>query len=318
MRVADRIPSSVVFIGTYHRGDFTPLGTGFYVLKIEDGFQFQHIVTARHVIENLDVEDIYIRGNLKGDGIEVHPTKKNEWMFHPGKGKNQYIDVAVLPSHVPPERFDLLHMSIEREMVTPEIISDEGIGIGDEIFTVGLFTNHYGQARNIPVVRSGIISAMPSEPMYTEYGFMNGYLVETHSLGGVSGSPVFVQMAPLRVIENEVRQSMKMTHYFLGLISGHWTVQNPEDAIAETTEPGVTGRINTGISIVVPAQDILETVNQPILMDKRKKIAQAQKEKAKGSFSFDVAPTAARKKMDETLRKMLNTPPSPHEKKPKK
>lgn len=279
MRVADRIPSSVVFIGAYNCGIFTPLGTGFFVLKVEDGFQFQHIVTARHVIENLEVEDIYIRGNLKGNGIEVYVTKKSEWVFHPEKSNNRYIDVAILPSHAPPDKFDILHMSIEKEMVTPEIIVDEAIGIGDDIFTVGLFTNHYGQARNIPVVRSGIISAMPSEPMYTEYGYMNGYLVETHSLGGISGSPVFVQMAPLRVINAEVRQSMKLTHYFLGLVSGHWTVENPEDAIAETMEPVLTGRINTGISIVVPAQDILDTINQAALMDTRRKIAQAQKNK---------------------------------------
>lgn len=55
----------------------------------------------------------------------------------------------------------------------------------------GLYRNHYGAQRNIPVVRSEIIAARREEPIETALGPMDAYLVEVRSIGGLSGSPAY-------------------------------------------------------------------------------------------------------------------------------
>jgi hypothetical protein len=67
------------------------------------------------------------------------------------------------------------------------------IGIGDAVFITGLFSHHPGKARNLRVIRVGNIAAMPDEPVKTQRGEMEAYLIEARSLGGLSGSPVFVR-----------------------------------------------------------------------------------------------------------------------------
>src|SRR5207253_3257650 len=39
------------------------------------------------------------------------------------------------------------------------------VGVGDEVFFVGLFVQHAGEARNLPMARFGHISRMPVEPI---------------------------------------------------------------------------------------------------------------------------------------------------------
>ena len=70
------------------------------------------------------------------------------------------------------------------------------VGIGDELITVGLFTQRHGAQKKIPIVRSGIIAAMPDEPFEDQNTGKpyHAYLVEARSIGGLSGSPVFVSL----------------------------------------------------------------------------------------------------------------------------
>jgi len=78
--------------------------------------------------------------------------------------------------------------------IAPTVRHERDIGLGDETFAIGLFRSHYGQQRNMPVIRVGNIAAMPEEPIAAKYGkdFIEGYLVEMRSIAGLSGSPVFV------------------------------------------------------------------------------------------------------------------------------
>lgn len=73
-------------------------------------------------------------------------------------------------------------------------IEAHAIGIGDEVLMVGLFTKRYGYRKNIPIVRGGIISAMPEEPIEDQEtgNLYDAYLIEIRSIGGLSGSPVIV------------------------------------------------------------------------------------------------------------------------------
>jgi hypothetical protein len=147
--------------------------------------------------------------------------------------------------------------------VTQEIISKEQIGLGTEVFLVGLFAHHFGKRKNIPIVRVGNISAMPEELVETRMGKIDAYLVEARSLGGLSGSPVFANLGVVRMHDGQLQMRTGDPFlYLLGLMHGHWDLRVSEidDDVVDNT--GIQ-RVNMGIGIVVPAQKIIEVINQP-------------------------------------------------------
>jgi hypothetical protein len=88
---------------------------------------------------------------------------------------------------------------------------------------------------------------------------MPAILVETRSVGGMSGSPVFVHMGFTRWREDRVQTSgTDRPFFFLGLIHGHWTLPSGDTALTVDTTGGEP--LNVGISIVVPAENIMRTL----------------------------------------------------------
>lgn len=151
---------------------------------------------------------------------------------------------------------------------TDEIIRLDKIGVGDEISITGLFAYHQGQRRNAPIVRIGNIAALPDEQVKTRFGpysaSIDAYLIEARSIGGLSGSPVFVHLPPL----DGRRRPESKPAYLLGLMHGHWDV-NLSSTDAVMTDSLRSDAVNVGIGIVVPAKKILELINGPELMAKR-------------------------------------------------
>jgi hypothetical protein len=168
-------------------------------------------------------------------------------------------------------------MRVEDEILTPKIIAEEFIGVGDDVFMAGMFTRHLGDSLNRPIVRVGTIAAMANEAekIYTSRGHVTAYLVEARSIAGLSGSPVFVHMAPLRPMDDgTVRPSHKKVHYFLGVMQGHHVTSDPTDAISEDKE--APGDMNTGIGVVIPAMHVLELIDLPELKSRREEIAKSK------------------------------------------
>jgi hypothetical protein len=102
---------------------------------------------------------------------------------------------------------------------------------------------------------------MPEEPIHTPNGEMDAFLIESRSIGGLSGSPVFVSLGGVRG-----SQISQFKHFWLGLMHGHWERTAPElDLVGPNDE-----RLNTGIAVVVPAYEILEVLNQDMLVESRR------------------------------------------------
>jgi hypothetical protein len=154
-------------------------------------------------------------------------------------------------------------------VATPDIIAKHRIGIGDEVFITGLFVTHSGTERNIPILRVGNIAAVPEEAVKTPMGAMEAYLIEARSIGGLSGSPVFVYLDPIRqgagpkgsILVSSGEDPIGGSFFLLGLIHGHYDVPVVLDL------DGADGlrdkAVNMGIAIVVPVTRIIETINQP-------------------------------------------------------
>ena len=271
MRAPDWLLNCIVFLGRDDSGEFVSYGTGFLVGKETVGYFFQHIVTARHVIEAIEHHEVCVRINqLNGSVLHEH-LPKTGWEVHPDKA----VDIAVAPATVEEEKYKISNVLLDRHPLTPEVIVEHDIGVGEDVITAGMFTRHIGLTSNRPIVRAGIISAMPNEPVETMRGPVIAYLVEVRSIGGLSGSPVFVQMAPQRVLSNgEVRETEGQAYYFLGVMLGHHVTNDPKEVVS--LDPWAPADMNTGLGVVVPWQRLMEVIEMPVLREQREKIAQTQ------------------------------------------
>ncbi len=109
---------------------------------------------------------------------------------------------------------------------------------------------------------------MPEEPVQTKaLGAIDAYLVEARSIGGLSGSPVFVHLSGVR------RGSLTLGQepiYWLGLMHGHFDLERLETDVVES-DILMDIKVNMGIAIVVPVSKILEVLNQDEFAEARKK-----------------------------------------------
>lgn len=196
MRIPDNILDGVCFLGVKiaggpHVGLFQTLGTAFLVTIIEGPLWFSYLVTARHVVDEAKrggYPNLIARVNGK-DGNAIMVELPDGWVMW----ENPAIDVAVIAFPMDYDRFAFAAMPLDM-LVDAPVMQRNSIGPGDELFAVGLFSLRVGTQRNIPIVRSGILAAMPydSEPFTKDGCPYHAYLAEMRSIGGLSGSPVFI------------------------------------------------------------------------------------------------------------------------------
>jgi hypothetical protein len=267
MRVPDGILDSAVYLCVKDaNGTVRPAGTGFF-LKIESEIREQishgYLVTARHCIENArPYGPLYARMNRRDTGeaelVELEPS----WTYH----DDETNDVAVL--YFAPPAVQIMVFGRD-SLATADVIERESIGIGDELVVVGLFTQHYGRTANRPIVRAGIIAAMPDEPIEDAGSGLpfDAYLAEVRSIGGLSGSPVWLIITPSRIVKGE--REFRLQFYLLGLIRGHWEKKEPWlSDFGETEQES----LNTGIALVTPIQKALDIIDSEESVKERRKV----------------------------------------------
>jgi hypothetical protein len=124
----------------------------------------------------------------------------------------------------------------------------------------------------------GSIAALPEEcvPLTMKKGEPSvdceAYLIEARSIGGFSGSPVFVRetvyIPGQAGGERHVDVQACGAFFFLGLIHGHWRAG--QDEVDETNMVQSDLPVNVGIAAVVPARKIWEILYQPKLVLERR------------------------------------------------
>jgi hypothetical protein len=185
---------------------------------------------------------------------------------------------------------DLDLLSIPTGMfLTREIADKTNVGPGDEVSITGLFAKIKGQSKNLPIVRIGNLAMVPHGPVVPSgVGNIEAYLVEVKSLGGISGSPVFIRQtvdipglflwgtntpATAQAYSNVIR--------LLGLAHGHWNIDLEEidSPMIEHVKEG----FNVGLAIVVPAAHILEVLHNGELTAMRRELKDKELAKHKGA-----------------------------------
>lgn len=268
MFVPNQIRKCVAYVGLRRSANTDEIrwcGTCFFVgVNLIESRFMAVLVTARHCIEYIAKESadghVYIRINLTDGQSFSEAVPASKWTLH----NNESVDVAAMPVGFA-NNFD--HSVIDPKLfLTEDDAKKYQVGIGDEVLIVGLFREHPGRARATPIVRIGNIAALLDEQVWTnKYGRIDATLIECRSIGGLSGSPVFVTLDPYVTfpkgsIITASGIGRGSTLRCIGLIHGHFDSGSSIDITEE--DAGLGASINMGIAIVVPVQKIREILNQ--------------------------------------------------------
>ncbi len=263
-----------------------PKATAFFVgVRAEDTpHRVDYIITARHCIEEAGANrPLFIRFNTVASGYIEVETNTNDWFA------SESDDVAIVmgkPGGLPP---GITHKEIDGNSISlsafvgadywyrgpaPEIGQIEiQPGVGNEVYLTGLFTADFGESRNLPVARFGHISRMPSriELLSGNIRFdVVAYLMEFHSWGGQSGSPVFF-VYPITIQGTDGGFDTGYISGLLGLVSAHYDIKR-----AAGTTGDILGDIlvplNSGMAVVTPAEAIRQLILRDDVMQQRKEL----------------------------------------------
>lgn len=270
---------SVVFFGVPSEkpGEIEYGATGFLVSYTLEGLNFTYLVTCRHAAEALakwEDTGFVIRVNLNVGGSYLLPVTNIVWYVHP----DPTVDLAVVPIGLDITRFDVKFLKIES--IPRDILNGINVLPGDPINLVGLFKLRAGAKKNIPIVHTGNIAALPdadekvplTNPNTGKQVDVEGYLVEAQTLRGLSGAPVFIhEMVDLSFTKTTdgIVPKAYAGCKLLGMYLGAWDAK-PGDVLAkDRTLVGET-RVPVGVGIALPGERIRELImNDPVLIKLR-------------------------------------------------
>jgi hypothetical protein len=304
VQVAEEFLNCTAFLGQGIGDGFVAAGTCFFVQITEDELTFPYAVSARHVVrpyqcdrtQTPNPDSIAMRINVKEQPTtRLFATNRADWVPHP----DRFIDICVYPfNFMAAEAPDIgggtleintLMVDIEpfpprhSVLLTDELRRHWRFSLGDEVFIPSLFVGRLGDRRNIPVVRVATIAAMDREPVAYGSPRRPAYLVETKSLGGTSGAPVFFHTKASSRTEGVLQRDQQtgdfVTPYLLlGMLIGAHGGQYEDDFVTDNPVVLKDVEFNAGISIVLPISQVMEVIHCDRLREARQaKIAERRK-----------------------------------------
>ncbi len=280
MQIDEEIAACIGFIGVNSEHGFIADGTCFFVQFPEETEAFLYMVTARHLVRPMrfgkETEPldgiVSVRLSRKTKPPLVLQTRREEWICHP----NRFVDLCVRPFdhwQLNPDG-DLFLASVELVgekslVLTPERWERVGkISLGDEIFIPSLFPGHVGERRNIPAFRFGNIAAPPLEPVRVGSPAVPAFLIETRSLGGTSGAPVFLHFKP--ELPRDAPRFFAdgpggriVPFALIGMVLGAHSGKYASDFVTTDAEENLIStdaEFNAGLSVVLPIEHVVELI----------------------------------------------------------
>jgi hypothetical protein len=292
MGVYEEIRKCTAFLGYPNERGFGVEGTGFFVVVSIDGFDFGYLVSAAHLLwperwratsKPCPLGHISIRTSSRVGSPIVDRTTPDEWFFH----EDKRVDICAIPTGInnptgPDGESGIAFLSLPGMALVGEKYEKYGLTFGDEIFIAGAFVGRVGEKKNIPVIRVANIAAMPEEPITFGSPKLRAYLIETRSLGGTSGSPIFVSTEPhfprrpIQSVQTQahpapggLRPKLLMPYLLVGMVLGSYSGQYAGDFLSEQ-DTDIQPHFNAGISVAMTAEDILDFImNDPKLAKRR-------------------------------------------------
>jgi hypothetical protein len=235
-------------------------GTGFVVsVPCLDGrFAHNYLVTNAHVADVLETSpNAFVRVNKAAGPADEIWLGRQKWTRHP----RTEVDIAILRPDF--RKFPAWgHTSVDAvgvdEFIPPALLDDVKMGVGDPIHVSGLLHSTPGVSRNMPLVRSGTLAALADEPLQVRPGvFEPAHLGVILSVGGMSGSPTFIEFRPPPFATTP---SQRPWGYLLGVNAGHFA--GLIDGGSNTT--------NAGVNVIYPAERLGEILNLPEVLQEQR------------------------------------------------
>ena len=296
-----------------------PKATAFLTTIKGDPFWAGYVVTATHVIEGAGNRNLYLRINTD-DGFDDIEIQREEWFIHDHSdvaivrvkwtGQKPYTLFSVYPEVFVNDDFSLqapgspVAGSLEVGQSSSATTKSVQVAIGDQVSVIGLFVQHYGQSKSLPIVRTGTIARMPSTPVRYRhpggtYGEQPAYLIEMHSHGGLSGSPVYVHRRVAALTQFDIPQIHSTDKSasgkvwvqdpnaefvnFLGVVSGHFDITQAADTTGDI-DGTITVAVNSGIAVITPAEAVRELLwREDVVEDRLQNWEAAKKAKDAGA-----------------------------------
>ena len=269
MKIPDEIRKTVAFVCYENKntGAITPVGSCFFLGSDQEPgqnfFKKVYVVTARHVIDafrDKGIEQTILRLNSRDANppLITHVIPIQNWFVH-SAGKT--IDVAIHEMAVP-ANMDQLVFPIQLG-ATKDTFKEHEVELGEEVIVSGLFQHHFGAKKNIPIIRVGNLAALNEEKVTIKgFGEIDAYLIEARSIGGLSGSPAFLNLGSIQLVGGQIKHAPhnRPVILLLGLIHGHFNAR--PDELDNVDPDELYKAINAGIAIVVPVESILATIAQ--------------------------------------------------------
>jgi hypothetical protein len=287
VQVDDRVRFCTGFIGQGTTEDFCAHGTCFCVHLIEEDFTFDYLISAQHLLwpnrkknpKRPPDSAMVVRLNSSKGTSRVLSTPPNKWIYP----DDPSIDVCALRFnelvHGPTDELDVRSINLNTMIVGSRNARNVGLCLGDEVFICGAFVGRVGYRKNIPVVRIANIAAMPEEVIDFASPKKPAYLIETRSLGGTSGSPVFLNLQSTRVQGRQehgfqigmtsAKTQKSTTHLvlpylLLGMIIFIHGGNYSQDFVSEDDSeiyPLQDAEFNAGIAVALPISAITDLLN---------------------------------------------------------
>lgn len=258
-------------------------GTGFLVSVPSKfaGLDYVYAVTNRHIAcQRWPV----VRVNTLEGGTDVFNFEPDQWEF------DRRYDIAAVPLPVR-EGFHRFATVGAGSFMTPAQMERVKVGPGDDVFMVGRFMDHDGGLTNLPAVRFGNISVMPSPIKQENIGMAKAFCIDLHSRSGYSGSPVFVYRTANFDLEEEAPKDISEAKLLaagttLLMLLGIHFAQFPEEweLIMKPEKPnakveakprvplikgGASVKGLSGMTCVLPAWNIHDILDLPKLKRQR-------------------------------------------------
>jgi hypothetical protein len=254
-------------------------GTGFFVAvpsaKAPDKFHHVYVVTNVHIARG---EARTLRVNTRDGGVDLLTV--HDWVSLAGGP-----DVTVAPIALDPNRHAVEAFRSDSWLLTQEEFLHHEIDAGDDVLMVGRFVDYDGVQSNQPSLRFGHISMKEAKIRQNATGYTGpSFVIDMHSRSGYSGSPVFVYRTHGSIFAKE--GSIMFGGHLMKLLGIHWGQfperwelsshpSSAEDADSGEAELIVDGQYVKGLSgmtCVVPAWDIVKTLEDPRLVDLRARV----------------------------------------------
>jgi hypothetical protein len=254
-------------------------GTGFLVTvpfkKAPDKFHHLYIVTNVHVARG---EARTLRINTRDGGVDLITV--DNWV-----SLNDGPDVTVAPITLDPNRHQVEAIRSDSWLLTHEEFLHHDIDAGDDVLMVGRFIDYDGVQTNQPSLRFGHISMKEANIKQNATGYTgSSFVIDMHSRSGYSGSPVFVYRTHGSIFAKE--GSFIVGGHLMKLLGIHWgqfperwelsshpySTENADSIESELIVDGQYVKGLSGMTCVVPAWDILKTLEDPRLVDLRTRV----------------------------------------------